>query len=115
MVTLAPTCFCTVRKFCRKVVSDTSAHVGRVAARLRISAVVATLAIIAGAPRAPRLRWGYSRHRLHKQVVILSGIVCREGPMVSLTASAPPASAQVLRGQKLWLRMTNLVSTVHPA
>src|SRR5579864_9523159 len=68
MVTLAPTCFCTVRKFCRKVVSDTSAHVGRVAARLRISAVVATLAIIAGAPRAPRLRWGYSRHRCPKML-----------------------------------------------
>ena len=30
--------------------------------RLRISAVVATFAIIAGAPRAPRLRWGYSRY-----------------------------------------------------
>src|SRR5262249_52226065 len=60
-VTAGPTCFCTVRKFWRRVARDTSAQVGRVAARLRISAVLATLAIIAGVPRTPRLRWGYSR------------------------------------------------------
>src|SRR5580704_4017964 len=61
MVTLAPTCFCTVRKFCRRVVSDTSAQVGRVAVRLRISAVVATFSNITGADKATRLRPGYSR------------------------------------------------------
>jgi len=50
-----------VRKFWRRVASETSAQVGRVATRLRISAVVATSAIIAGAERTTRLRWGYSR------------------------------------------------------
>jgi hypothetical protein len=60
-VTFAPTCLCTVRKFCRNVVNETSAQVGRVATRLSISAVVATFAIIAGVARAPTLRWGYSR------------------------------------------------------
>src|SRR4029077_17941103 len=39
--TPAPTCCCTRRKFFRRVVSDTSAHVGRVAVRFAIS-VVAT-------------------------------------------------------------------------
>jgi len=40
---------------------ETSAQVGRVATRLRISAVVATFAIIAGVVGEPRLRRGYSR------------------------------------------------------
>jgi len=43
------------------VLKETSAQVGRVATRLRISAVVATFAIITGAVRTPRLRRGYSR------------------------------------------------------
>lgn len=47
------------------MVSETSAHVGRVAARLTISAVVATLAIIAGAAEVLRLRRDYSCQ--HKQ------------------------------------------------
>jgi len=50
-----------VRKFWRRVASETSAQVGRVATRLRISAVVATSAIIAGAERTPELRRGYAR------------------------------------------------------
>src|ERR1700732_4442787 len=80
----APTCFCTVRKFCRNVLKETSAQVGRVATRLRISAVLATFAIIAAAARTPRLRRGYSRlpaiHRVGK-----------------VTASAVPLRAQMTR------------------
>src|SRR5205807_2299023 len=45
----------------RSVTRETSAHVGRVATRFRISAVVATVAIIAGAVPVTTLRWGYSR------------------------------------------------------
>src|SRR5208282_1877184 len=41
-VTLAPACFTTVRKFCRRVTRETSAQVGRVATRLMISTVLAT-------------------------------------------------------------------------
>ena len=43
------------------MVSETSAQVGRVATRLRVSAVVATVAIIAGAAEVATLRRGYSR------------------------------------------------------
>src|SRR5437879_2548127 len=69
MVTPAPTCFCTVWKFCRSADSETSAHVGRVATRLTISAVVATLAIIAGGAGVPTLRRGYAReHHLETDV-----------------------------------------------
>jgi hypothetical protein len=50
-----------VRKFWHNVVKETSAQVGRVATRLRISAVLATFAIIAGAAGRLTLRWDYSR------------------------------------------------------
>ena len=52
-------CRCTARKFCRKVPSDTSAQVGRVAVRLAIS-VVATLSIIAATAVGLRLLPYYS-------------------------------------------------------
>src|ERR1700688_4352264 len=54
----APTCFRTARKFCRSVLRETSAQVGRVATRLRISAVLATFAIIAAAACAPHVTLG---------------------------------------------------------
>src|SRR5712671_6329029 len=57
-VTPAPACFSTVRKFCRKVMSETSAHVGRVATRLRISAVVATGLDYSGSPERPQVTLG---------------------------------------------------------
>jgi hypothetical protein len=50
-----------MRKFSRNAASDTSAQVGRVATRLRVSAVVATFVIIAAVAGVSRLRPGYSR------------------------------------------------------
>src|SRR6267154_2934242 len=57
-VTPAPACFNTVRKFCRKVMSETSAHVGRVATRLMISAVVATGLDYSGSRAWPQVTLG---------------------------------------------------------
>lgn len=59
IVTPAFTWLCTARKFCRKVPSETSAQVGRVAVRLAIS-MVATCLIIAASVLAIRLLPYYS-------------------------------------------------------
>src|SRR5271168_3072415 len=52
-------CRCTARKFCRKIPSETSAQVGRVAVRLAIS-MVATRLIIAALVGGIRLLPYYS-------------------------------------------------------
>ena len=48
----------TTAEILSRAARETSAQVGRVAARLRISAVVATLAIIAGASGDPEVTHG---------------------------------------------------------
>lgn len=58
-VTAGLMCLCTARKFCRKVPSETSAQVGRVAVRLAIS-IVATSLIITASMDAIRLLPYYS-------------------------------------------------------
>src|SRR5208337_839520 len=54
MATFFPMCCCTVRKFCRKAPSETSAQVGRVATRLA-SSMVATWFDYSGHARGPQV------------------------------------------------------------
>src|SRR5438094_10422784 len=59
MVTSATTCICRVRKFCRRLVNETSAQVGRVAWRTDFPVTV-----VATTPRlypSQRLCGGYAR------------------------------------------------------